>query len=49
MEALRALIYALIVFVSLGIISIVVAAIMKLIYSIVHRKENKNEPKVASQ
>ncbi len=49
MEALRALLYAVIVFVGLGIISIIVAAIMKLIYSIVHRKENKNQPNETSQ
>ena len=50
MEALRALLYAVIIFVALGIISLIVAAIMKLIYSIVHRKEDTEaEGKVAPQ
>jgi hypothetical protein len=49
MEVWRALLYAAIIFVTLGVISLIVAAIMKLIYSIVHRKENKSEPTVASQ
>ncbi len=54
MEALRALLYAVIIFVALGVISLVVAVIMKLLYSIVHRKEkkpaeNKVEAKVGSQ
>ncbi len=49
MEALRALLYAVIIFISLGIISLIVAAIMKLLYFIVHRKENKTEDKLASR
>lgn len=53
MIALRALIYAVAIFVALGIISLIVAAIMRIIYSIVHRKEkqpaaqNKTEAKAA--
>jgi hypothetical protein len=39
MVPIRALLYAVIVFASLSIITLVVAAIMKLLYLIVHRKE----------
>ena len=55
MVALRALIYAVAIFVALGIISLIVAAIMRIMYSIVHRKEkkptseNKTEAKAVSQ
>jgi hypothetical protein len=41
MEAVRALIYAVAIFVALGIISLLVAGIMALLYSSVHRKEKK--------
>ena len=55
MVALRPLIYAVVIFVALGVISLFVAAIMKVMYSVVHRKEkkptaeNKVESKVVSQ
>jgi hypothetical protein len=45
----RALLYAVILFVALGIISLIVAAIMKLIFTVVHRKENKSEPNITPQ
>ena len=41
MIALRALLYAVIVFVALGVIAMVVAVIMRLMYTIVHRGEKK--------
>jgi hypothetical protein len=41
MEALRALIYAAIVFAALGIISLIVAGIMRILYLIVHKNEKK--------
>jgi hypothetical protein len=41
MEALRALIYAVAIFVALGIIALIVAGIMKLLYSSVHRSEKQ--------
>ncbi len=49
MEALRALPYAVIIFIALGVISLVVAAIMRLLYVIVHRKEPKAQGKAATQ
>jgi cell division protein FtsN len=54
MEALRALIYAMAVFVALAVISLMVAGIMRLLYSIVHKgekrpnPENNSETKIAS-
>jgi len=57
--ALNAFIYAVIVFVTLGVIALVVAAIMRLMYAIVHgnrkkvgtenKAESKTEPKAVSQ
>lgn len=41
MVALRALLYALAIFVALGVISLIVAAIMRLIYGILHKSEKK--------
>jgi hypothetical protein len=41
MIALRALIYAVAIFVALGIISLIVAVIMRVLYSIVHKSEKK--------
>jgi hypothetical protein len=55
MVALRPLLYAAIIFVALGVISLLVAVIMKIMYDIVHRKEkkpvvgNKVETKVVPQ
>jgi hypothetical protein len=42
MVALKALLYALAIFVALGIISLIVAVIMRINYSIVHKSEKKN-------
>jgi hypothetical protein len=44
MVGLRALLYALAVFGGLAVISLIVAAIMRLLYSILHKRENKGEP-----
>ena len=44
MVVLRALLYALAVFVALGVIAMIVAAIMKLMYSAIHRNEAKAKP-----
>ncbi len=41
MVVVRALIYSIAVFVALGIIALIVAGIMRIIYSIVHRGEKK--------
>jgi hypothetical protein len=55
MVALRALLYALAIFVALGVIAMVVAAIMRLMYAVLHRgekkakSENKVEAKAAPQ
>ena len=51
MEGLRPLIYAVVIFVALGVISLLVAVIMKIMYSVVHRKEKKptSENKVESK
>ena len=43
MEALRALLYAVAIFVALGLISLIVAGIMRLLYSIVHKGEKKDK------
>jgi hypothetical protein len=54
MVALRALLYAVAIFVALGIISLLVAVIMRILYSILHKGEkkgtdaNKVEAKAAS-
>jgi hypothetical protein len=47
MVFLRALIYACAVFVALGIISILVAGLMRILYSIIQRREKKPEAKKA--
>jgi hypothetical protein len=43
METLRAFLYSIGIFVSLAVIAILVAAIMKLMYIIVHRDNKKKE------
>jgi hypothetical protein len=48
MEALRAFIYAVIVFVALGVIALIVAGIMRILYSIVHKGEKKEKPEANS-
>ncbi len=55
MVVIRALIYSIAVFIALGIIALIVAAIMRLLYAIVHRREKKekaespNKAKMASE
>jgi hypothetical protein len=44
MIALKALLYAAAVFAALAILSLIVAVIMKLMYSGLHKKEKKGEP-----
>ena len=44
MVALRALLYAVAIFAALAVISLVVAGIMKLLYSILHKNEKKAAP-----
>jgi hypothetical protein len=44
MVVLRAFIYALAVFASLALISLIVAGIMRLLFSIVHRGEKRPGP-----
>ncbi len=44
MVALKALLYAVVIFAALGVISLVVAGIMKLLYSILHKNETKTGP-----
>jgi hypothetical protein len=43
MEAIRALIYAVAVFVALGIIALIVAGVMKLLYTMVHKSETRTK------
>lgn len=43
METLRALLYSLAIFAGLAVIALLVAVIMKIMYSIVHRSEKKKE------
>jgi hypothetical protein len=43
MAALRALLYSLAVFAALAVISLMVAAIMRLMYAILHKSEKKAE------
>jgi len=45
MVVLRALIYACAVFVALGLISLLVAGIMRILYLIIQRREKKTEVK----
>lgn len=46
---LHSLIYSVAIFAGLLVISIFVAAIMKLIYSVVHRSENKKDIKTETK
>ena len=43
MEILRAFIYSLAVFAGLAVIALLVAGMMMIIYSILHRREKKNK------
>jgi hypothetical protein len=49
MVVLRAFIYAIAVFIALGIIAILVAGIMRILYAIVHRREKKESIKSAAE
>jgi hypothetical protein len=44
MEAIRALIYAVAVFAGLAVIALIVAGLMRLMYTMVHRSEKKDKP-----
>jgi uncharacterized membrane protein len=44
MVGLKALLYALAVFAALGLISLIVAVMMRIMYSILHKREKKSEP-----
>jgi hypothetical protein len=44
MVILRALLYAVAVFVGLGILSLMVALIMKILYAVVHKSEKTAKP-----
>jgi hypothetical protein len=46
---LRSLIYAVAIFITLGIIALLVAGIMKIIYSIVHKGEKKGKAENESE
>jgi hypothetical protein len=46
MVVMKALLYAVAIFVALGIISLIVAVIMRILYSIVHKSEKKNNIEV---
>jgi hypothetical protein len=43
MVALRALLYSVAVFAALAVISLIVAAIMRLMYAILHKNEKKSD------
>jgi hypothetical protein len=45
MEVFRAFLYSAGIFAGLALIAVLVAAIMKLMYSLVHRNEKKNDNK----
>lgn len=49
METFRAFLFSLALFACLAVISILVAAIMKLIYALVHRNENKKDIKLEAK
>jgi hypothetical protein len=49
MEIFRAFLFSLALFAGLAVISVLVAVIMKLIYFLVHRNENKKEIKIETE
>jgi hypothetical protein len=49
METLRAFLYSLAIFAALAVLALLVAVIMKLIYSLVHRSEKKKDGGAVAQ